>query len=283
MGGTVTLGAICLCFAHALAAPAAFEVATIKENRSGDPRWTYQMQPGGRFTAKSVSLANLISIAYGNPYPLPASLIVNGPDWMRTTRFDVVAKADGNPAQELLPAMVRALIEERFQLRAHREARERNVLALVLARRDKSLGPSLRPTTLDCSIKRDKPPSAPGAAPDSSPQCSDRNFPGSLISQSLTMPVLARLLMVWDESRREVRDETGLQGSFEVALLWTPDRVAPLQNDAPADVARAVAGIDPNGASLNTALQEQLGLKLEPRKEPIQVLVVDRAEKPSID
>jgi len=251
--------------------PTSFEVATIKENKSGDPKWVYRIQPGGRFSATRVSLVNLISIAYSNPFPLPGFLIVNGPDWIRTARFDVVAKADGSPAQELFPAMVRTLIEERFQLQAHRETRERSVLALVMARSDRRLGPSLRRTTLDCSVS---------APPD---ECSDRNYPGRLTSPSVTMPVLARLLMVWDQDRRETHDETGLTGSYEATLVWTPDRLAPLPIDAPAEFVRAVANIDSNGPSLNTALQEQLGLKLETRKEPIEVVVVDRAQRPSID
>jgi uncharacterized protein (TIGR03435 family) len=204
MGRWATLCVLSICLAGALAGaqsqsaptPTAFEVATIKENKSGDSRWVYRMNPGGRFAATSVSLVNLLSIAFSNPYPLSGFLAVNGPDWIRTARFDVVAKANGNPAQERFPAMVRALIEERFHLQLPRETRDRDVFALVMARSDKT-------------------------------SCGDQNYPGKLTSASITMPVLARLLMVWDQDRREIRDETGLTGSFEATLLWTPDRVAP--------------------------------------------------------
>jgi uncharacterized protein (TIGR03435 family) len=256
----------------------AFEVASIKENRSGETRWIYGMQPGGRFRATSVSLVNLISIAYGNPSPLSSSLVIGGPDWIRTKRFDLAAKADANPAKDQFPLMVRALLEERFKLRVHSEMRERETFALVRARSDGQLGPRLRRTDLDCTFTGDRPP---GAAEPS--RCIDKNYQGKVTSTSMTMPVLARFLTIWVGDRREVRDKTGLTGSFEVTLEWTPDRVSPVPLDAPAEVGRAAAAIDPNGPSLFTAVQEQLGLKLEPRREPVEVVIVDRAQQPTTD
>jgi uncharacterized protein (TIGR03435 family) len=258
---------------------APFEVASIKENKSGETRWTYDMRPGGRFKATSVSLVNLISIAYGNPSPLPGFLVVGGPDWIRTKRFDLVAKADGNPAKDHFPLMLRALLAERFDLHLRSEMRERETFALVMARIDGRLGPRLRRTDLDCTFKGDRPP----AAAEPASRCSDRNYQGKVTSTSMTMPVLARFLMMWVEDRRDVLDKTGLTGSFEVTLEWTPNRVAPVPLDAPGEVGRAAAAIDPNGPSLFTAVQEQLGLRLEPRKEPVEVLIVDRAQQPMTD
>lgn len=95
------------------------------------------------------------------------------------------------------------------------------------------------------------------------------------------MPVLARLLMVWVEGNREVRDETGLTGSFEVTLTWTPDRISRQPLDASPDIGRAIEAIDPHGPSLFTAVREQLGLKLEPAKRSIDVVVIDGADHPS--
>jgi len=125
---------------------AAFEVASIKENKSGETRWIYDLQPGGRFKATSASLVNLISIAYGNPSPLSGFQVVGGPDWIRTKRFDLVAKADGNPAKDRFPLMLRTLLAERFNLRVRSEMRERETFDLVMARIDRRLGPRLRPT-----------------------------------------------------------------------------------------------------------------------------------------
>lgn len=120
-----------------------FEVASIKKNNSGDTRWVYQMDPGGRFRVTRASLANLISIAYGTSSPLPGFQVLGGPNWIRTDRFDVVAKGDGNPTKDDFPLMLRSLLAERFNLRVHHEARERDVFALVTARSDRRLGPGL--------------------------------------------------------------------------------------------------------------------------------------------
>jgi bla regulator protein blaR1 len=97
------------------------------------------------------------------------------------------------------------------------------------------------------------------------------------------MATLARMLVSWVDDHREVRDQTGLTGTFEVALEWTPDRVSPVPLDAPVEVGRAVAVIDPNGPSLFTAVQEQLGLKLQPKKDQADVLVIDHVEQPTPD
>jgi uncharacterized protein (TIGR03435 family) len=263
--------------------PPAFEVASIKKNTSGDTRWNYEMQPGGRFRATRVSLANLISIAYGTPFPLPGFLVVGGPNWITTDRFDVLGKAEGNPTHDTFPLMLRPLLAERFQLRVHHETRERDIVALVMAKSDRRLGPHLRRTDLDCTFKGDTPPAPVTPASPAASPCIDRNYPGQLTSSSITMPVLARLLMLWVEGRREVRDETGLTGSFEVTLNWTPDRVPQQPLDAPPEIGRAVAAIDPNGPSLLTAVQEQLGLKLESIKGPVDVVVIDHVEQPTPD
>lgn len=260
---------------------AAFDVSSIKKTDSGDTRWNYQMQPGGRFRATRVSLVNLISIAYGSPFPLPSFLVSGGPSWATAERFDVLTKADGNPTQEQVPLMLRGLLADRFKLTVHRETRVREIFVLNMARSDKRLGPELRPTGLDCSLKGDTPP--PLATATSQQLCGDRNYPGKLTSPSLTMPVLARLLMLWVEGRREVRDQTGLQGSFQVTLTWTPDRISRQPLDAPAEIGGAIAAIDPHGPSLLTALQEQLGLKLDARKEQVEVVMIDHAEEPTPD
>ncbi len=272
--------------AQATAPPSAsvspsFEVASIKPNNSGDTRWNYEMQPGGRFRATGVSLANLISIAYGAPFPLSGSLVLGGPDWMKADRFDVLGKAEGNPTQDQFPLMLRPLLADRFKLRVHRETRERDIFALVMANGDRRLGPRLRRTDLDCTFQGATPPAPVTPATTVASPCIDRNDPGQLTSPSITMPMLARLLRLWVEGFREVRDETGLTGSFEVALNWTPDLIGRQPADAPLEIGRAPVVIDPNGPSLFTAVQEQLGLKLASQRGQVEVVVVDHAEQPT--
>jgi uncharacterized protein (TIGR03435 family) len=261
---------------------AEFEVASIRKNTSGDARWQYDTQPGGRFRADRVSLVNLIAVAYGRPFPLPGFTIVGGPSWIRNDRFDVVAKAAGNPTYDQLVTMLRPLLADRFKLRVHSETRDRELFALVRANTTR-LGPNMRPTVLDCQLKVDAPPPSTATGGVNTPECFDQNYPGRITSRSMTMPFFARLLMPWVGSGRDVRDETELTGSYELTLTWTPDQVPRQPIDVPPEIARAVAAIDPNGPSLFTAIQEQLGLKLELRKEPVNVIVVDGAEPPSID
>ena len=94
--------------------------------------------------------------------------------------------------------------------------------------------------------------------------------------------MIAGTLAVWTDGR-DVRDRTGLTGLYDIELTWTPDRLNPLPPNAPADLVRAREAIDPNGPSLFTAVQEQLGLKLEPKKDKVEVLVVDHLEHPTDD
>jgi uncharacterized protein (TIGR03435 family) len=177
--------------------------------------------------------------------------------------------------------MLQSLLAERFRLTIHTEDRERDLYVLVRSKREGSLGPNLTRTDVDCSSKRDEPPAATTAAEPT--RCVDRNYPGQLTSDSLRMPVLARLLAVWIGGGIEVRDETGLSGSYRATLKWTPTYVAPPPADVPPEFTRAISQIDPNGPSLFTAVQEQLGLRLLPKKEPVTVIVVDRAEPPTED
>jgi bla regulator protein blaR1 len=96
----------------------------------------------------------------------------------------------------------------------------------------------------------------------------------------VTMADLARMLEPFTE-QRTVRDCTGLTGRYDVQLTWTPDRLGPLHPNAPEEVVRAREAIDPNGPALSTALREQLGLRLEPKKDKVDVLVIARVERPT--
>src|SRR5262249_5927882 len=128
-----------------------------KANKSGPGQTMLVFQPGGRFRATNVTLKMLIGAAYGTPQPLPEFQLVGGPKWMDTDRFDVVAKAPGDPApgQNGPPPqmflMIQSMLAERFHLKIHRETKEMPIYALVLARSDGKLGPRITPSTTDCA------------------------------------------------------------------------------------------------------------------------------------
>ena len=134
-----------------------FEVASVRENTADDGRISIGIQPGGRYNATNVPLWELIRQAYG----IQRNQLVGAPDWIETTRFDVVAKAEGDiprtaPGGPLGPLnlMIQDLLADRFKLRARRETRDLPIYALVLAREDRKLGAGLRESTTDCEAMR---------------------------------------------------------------------------------------------------------------------------------
>jgi uncharacterized protein (TIGR03435 family) len=289
IAGIVALGAVIALRAQAPATdtkPPAFEVASVKRNTSvGDP-FGIGFAPGGRFKATSVKLRQLIADAYSTAGPpLPDAQISGGPNWIDSDRFDIVAKAaedtpsgpvgPGPAAAQQMRLMLRTLLAERFKLTVHHETRELPIYALVMARSDGKLGPAFHKTEADCVAAlaaRGNASPIPGG-----PFCGIRNGPGRLILSAVPMPVLATTLS--RSVGRTVVDRTGLTGNFDGNLEWTPDQMPP----TPPPGAPPLPPIDPNGPSIFTALQEQLGLKLESTKGPVDVLVIDHVEKPSED
>ncbi len=244
----------------------AFEVASVKPNKSGDIQSLVYPQPGGRFTATNVTLRALIIGAY----QLQNSQLSGGPDWLDKDRFDIAAKADGDPSPDQFFAMLQTLLSDRFKVALHHEARVVPVYALLLARSDRRRGPRLRPSEAKCGAAAlNYFPVVPD--PSAPPPCGDfRMGPRGLVARGMTMPRLASLLA--PRVGRVVVDATALTDAFDIELEWAPDQL----QDA----------INPQtnvGPSLFTALQEQLGLKLESTRGPVDVLVVDRAERPTED
>ena len=250
-----------------------FEVASVKPNKTGDPNSGLGLRPGGRIVATNVALRLLIR----NLYNVQADQIVGAPDWIESERFDIEAKADREyppqadaPAPELL-AMMRNLLADRFKLAVHRESREMPVYALVTARADKSLGPQIRRVDVDCAAEAARALAArrggappPSAKPDAMPPCGMRMRPGNVIARGTTLQQLTRNLSQF--VGRAVVDRSGLDGAFDIDLQWSPEQTA-----------------DASGPSIFTAVQEQLGLKLESQRLPVDVLVVDRVERPAPD
>ena len=259
-----------------------FEVVSIKPNRSGEPALRFAVQPGGRYSWINTTLATLIDLGYQRS-AFDRREVLNAPDWVLKDRFDVIMAApagvalngpDGFPGP--LFAMIRAMLADRFQLQAHTEVRERPVYALVLARADKRLGPGMKPTAGDCGEEM-KRMVAGGPMPPGGPPCAFGGGPGPgrLIGNTVTAAMIANALV--PEVGRPIVDRTGLTQSFNMELEWVPDLAARAANGAL--LPDAPAGGD--GASIFTALQEQLGLKLESTRAPVDVLVIDRASHPT--
>jgi len=161
--------------------------------------------------------------------------------------------------------MLRSLLGDRFRLGVHTEARDLPIFALVLANRDGRLGPQLKASALDCD------------GPSAAPSCGIRiGGAGTMVVGGASMTQFASSLTSW--VGRLVVDKTGLSGLFDMKLSWTPDQMP--QGFDKKIAAGGLPPADPNGPSIFTAVQEQLGLKLESQKSPVEVLVIDRAEHP---
>jgi len=267
-----------------------FEVASIKPNKSGTNQRQVDWGRNGRFTAINVPLHDLVRFAYaergpdGILGPLPPNRLSVATTWaggaraLQAEKFDIVATTDAGASQEQVVLMLRALLSTRFKLVAHRETRDLPIYALVMARSDRSLGPRLRRSNVDCSAApSDSPTASPAADGFVAEPCKGlRNVPGKATGRAVTMPTLARLISGWVDDHRPVEDRTGLTGNFDIDLDWTPDQQVP----APPAGAPSPP-IDLNGAGLFTALREQLGLKVESTKNSIDIVVVDYAEYPT--
>jgi uncharacterized protein (TIGR03435 family) len=270
---------------QAAADPAKFEVASVRESTSGDNKVMLGIQPGGRFNAINVPLWDVIRQAYA----VQRTQIVGAPDWTETARFDIVAKAEGDIAGAgpgappgPLHFMLQDLLADRFKLRTHRETREMPIYALMLARSDRKLGAGLRPSTVDCAAMRGRGarggfPAGP-PPPGERPACGMRMAPNGVMAGGVSLAQLTQVLS--QVAQRIVVDRTGLEGSFDIDLTFTPDR---MPQGPPPPGAPPMPSIDPNGPSLFTAVQEQLGLKLESGRAPVEVLVIDHVERPTPD
>lgn len=245
------------CVAHTQSVPrsAVFEVASIKPS---DPTETMAIQrSGNRFTASNFSLQQLITWAYG----IHSDRLYNAPGWLDSTRYDIVARfeAEDVPDRRIpgeptpLQHRMQALLAERFRLVIHRESRERSIYALVVAKG----GPKVHP------VESSEPA---GQAPFNMPGA------GRLTGTRVTTAMLSVVLS--SQLDRTVQDQTGLKGVFDFSLLWKPDTPAGMnEEDSAADDNVSYR------ASIFTAVQEQLGLKLEGRKGKVEIFVIDHIER----
>jgi len=250
--------------------PAAFDVASVKPNLSGDLNVRLQAMPGGRFIATNAPLRTLIREAYA----LHGSQITGGPGWLDSDRFDIVAKSESNPTPLQMRVMLRALLAERFQLRVHTETRDLPLYALVLARSDGTLGPHLRHTGADCSQAPEWLGSGPPPVLDLAAPCraAGPGTGGGMRFRGITLDAFATFLAT--PVRRPVIDRTGLSGDFDIELDMTAELGPPPPPPGMPDA------VDRTSApSIFTTVHEQLGLRLDARRGPVDVLVIDRAER----
>lgn len=273
---------------------ATFDVASIRQSGPDDPDSIFAtdgpglvaVRPGGRFWAPSATTQQLIRVAYG----VLDVEIVGGPRWIEEDRFRIEATARPDATADEVRAMLRTLLADRFGLAVHRETRELPVYQLVREHTDGRLGERIRQSGPECAPM--PPPAAltvPGstsAPPEPPPppppppagsgrslvlsfartRCgSPRMLPGYFSAREIAMQYFTAQLA--SMTGRPVVDRSGLVGSFDVDLTYAPDAptVIPEPGDAP---------------PLLTALREQLGLRLEPGRAPVNVLVIDRVERP---
>jgi bla regulator protein BlaR1 len=228
---------------------AVFEVASIKLNKSGARGGRFSTETSG-IVATNMPLRTFIKAAYGvQDYQLSG-----GPGWLDSERYDIAAKSEGAVLDDKLLLMLRALLEDRFKLTLHREKKELPGYALVIGKS------GLKVHEVEHEGKS-----------------WTRFGRGSLNGHEVSMSALADALS--GRLGRPVVDSTGIKGFFDVNLEWTPDQSQPR---GPKESVEPVPADDgAGGPTIFTALQEQLGLKLEPRKGPVEILVIDRIEKPS--
>lgn len=256
---------------------AMFDAASVKASPRPEPNpfgfpvgATIRFLPGGRLTATQATLRDLIRRAYD----VQDVRIAGGPDWMASDRFDVAAASEAGGGVDRLQAMLRSLLQERFALRAHVETRDVPIYHLVTTRRDGSTSAQLRPSRVDCAALRLKRgPGGTAPADGSEPECQVAfNLSGGNMTISFrgeTTSELARRVI--PERDRPVLDKTGLSGTFDGELTFAPEPLPGFPR---------LPGSE-NGLSVFTALQEQWGLKLEPERGPIEILVIESAQKPT--
>jgi len=261
----------------------AFDVASVKQNTSGSGQRSVGFQPGGRFTARNMTLRGLIAAAHGTPQPLPLYRIVGGPGWIDSDRFDIDARAAADLTD--LPGrpgwssdgqqMLKALLVDRFRLVSHQEMRELPAYALVKARSDGTFGPQLT-MSLEDACGSPPPPGTSRSAPESVP-CGGVRFtpPERVSARHMAMDEIARFIML-NAVDRPVLNRTDLSGHFNMDLEFTRGLPPPESQSSTGE--RVPAAF--TGTSIFTALQEQLGLRLEPIRSRLEVIVVDDAARP---
>jgi uncharacterized protein (TIGR03435 family) len=261
-----------LAFAQSTPAPLTFEVASIKPSSGDDGRIGIQFMPGGGLRTTGTPLKFLITFAYD----VRDFQVSGGPGWVNSDRFDILAKSDrdaaeGGPddmrkmsdaqmktASEQMRLKLQALLADRFQLTIHRETKDAPVYALVIGKN----GSKLKESEVKQGDRRRMM------------RMGRSEFNAEGVEIEMLTHTLSNVL------GRPVIDRTGLKGNYDFKLTWTPDPgQAGGPGGPPPPGVEAPPPPDPNGPSIFTAVQEQLGLRLESQKGPVDLIVIDRVEK----
>jgi len=245
-----------------------FDVVSIKRVTDIRNQRSIGDQPGGKFVLSGMAIAPMIRTAYA----ADTSDLVGAPDWVNAETYDLTAQAGRDVPRDEMTAMLQAMLADKFKLVVHYEIQERPVYALMLARADGRLGPHIRKSDLDCdaiqAARRAGSKVPPPATSNGAPACgmSMRGTQGMEVLLG-ARPLSTLASSFGSATGRVVVDKTGLTGNYDVTLNYMPQPKADAPPDAP-----------PN---IFTALQEQLGLKLEPDRAPLKILVIDRIERPT--
>jgi uncharacterized protein (TIGR03435 family) len=241
-----------------------FDVVSIKRVTELRPSSGFRTLPDGSELLSNISVAGFVREAS----PVTVREVVGLPEWANTERFDVTVKPPAGATEAQRRVMWSAAFADRMKLVAHIEQRERTAYVLVTSRSDGRLGPDMKPSTLDCTPRPATPPAAdaPFRLQDFKSKCgyamSGASFT-SMVSGGISMDQLARMLDGAVDA--DVEDRTGLHGWYALTLNYAP-LTGGTQGDVP---------------DVFTAVQEQLGLKLERRKKMMAVFVIDHIERPS--
>jgi uncharacterized protein (TIGR03435 family) len=257
-----------------------FEVASVKINKSGEAQTRFNFV-GGRIDVINMQLRGIIQSAYR----VPANQLVNVPGWVNGTRVDIVAKADPKYSVQELQSMLQPLLVQRFKLKFHREMRDMDVYVMTVASKDGRLGPKLAKSDTNCEELGAQPRSSlTPPKPGELPACGTvPSGPGRIVLRGFGMGPFVQILGLATRGRQVV-DQTGLTGGYNIDLQYTPEALSAAALAARGGAPPPLAGqVDPNGPDLFTAMQEQLGLKLEGRKMPLEVMVVDDIQPPTED
>jgi uncharacterized protein (TIGR03435 family) len=225
-----------------------FEVASVRPSTDRQHGNFTEIAPGGkRFTATNASLKLLVMTAYD----INDRQVLGGPAWLNSEFYDIHAEAERPVNAQQIHLMLQTLLQERFKLSIHKKIEERALYVLTAG-------------NYQSKIHQNRSGGKPHVGRGSSGQTVFENVPLFQLTNFLQLRL-----------RRDVVDRTGLKGNFDFELAWTPD--LPGRGDGPDSAPPA----DPGGPSITTALREQLGLKLTATKGPVEVLVIDAAEKPT--
>jgi bla regulator protein blaR1 len=254
-----------------------FEVASIKAAKADDGRSLFEMTPDG------ISLTGVpVQMLLRTSFRMEADRIIGAPGWVTSNRYDIEAKVAPEDAPKLEKlkaqdrgAMLISLLVERFNLKYHRETRELPMYALVVAKG----GPKLTSSSKDAAPE--PPPAGFGGTPPKGIDARGRMMmsPGRIESQDTNLDMLAHALS--PQLGRSVLDKTGLTGRYDYTLQWMPDNAPPPPPGGAGSAMHAEPVSDNAQVPLFTAIQEQLGLKLESEKGSVDVIVIDHIDPPS--